>query len=113
MKEKSLQVSVGRWLDSQPDVWAVKYHGGPFGKRGVPDFLGHCHGIFFGIELKTPTGKLSALQIYAICQIQKAGGQAVVARSLDEVKAFVIQLRGLYSEHQEVYAQHPLTRGGT
>lgn len=60
---------------------------GPYGKQGVPDFVGHYRGVFFAIEAKAP-GKLynvSANQQSQIDEIRETGGIAIVADSPDPV----------------------------
>lgn len=63
-------------------------------KSGVPDILGCYEGIFFGIEVKTPTtsNNVSKLQEYNLDKIVSCGGQSLVAWELEQVEEF---LRGL------------------
>lgn len=53
---------------------------------GVPDILTCIKGRFVAIEVKTPTGKLTKIQQYQIDQINKSGGVAFVATSLENVR---------------------------
>lgn len=54
-------------------------------KRGVSDILGLHGGKFLAIEVKTKTGKLSPEQEQFIDDVNKRGGLAFVARSIDDV----------------------------
>ena len=50
--------------------------GGGFGNAGAPDFLVCYNGAFFGIECKANGNKPTALQLYHMTQIRKAGGRS-------------------------------------
>ncbi len=57
-------------------------------KKGVCDILGVLpDGRFLAIEVKSAKGKTSQDQDAFIAQVNKSGGLAFVARSLDDVKA--------------------------
>lgn len=65
------------------------------GKPGVPDITvcaprkqsdGSMVGVFYGIEVKTKTGRQSALQKQAEEEIVAAGGRYFIVRSLSELK---------------------------
>jgi len=86
MKEKVLQKKVLDWLRSQPQTWAVKYHGGPYSEVGVPDVLACVEGRFLAIELKGAGGRVAPIQAVQIGRIDKAGGVALVAYSLTDVQ---------------------------
>ena len=53
---------------------------------GVPDIIICYKGYFLGVECKTKKGRVSELQKATLFLIQKAGGHAIIARSLDDVK---------------------------
>lgn len=56
--------------------------------RGVSDILGVLDGgRTLAIEVKTPTGRVSPEQKTFIEQVNKRGGLAFVARSVEDVKA--------------------------
>lgn len=60
-------------------IWYIKYWGGAeYTKAGIPDILACVNGIFFGIEVKSATGKPSELQLFTIEEIKKSGGVAFV-----------------------------------
>lgn len=52
----------------------------------TPAMVGHRFARFVSIEVKTPTGRLSPEQETWQAAVQKAGGIAVVARSVDDVR---------------------------
>lgn len=58
------------------------YHFPPFsggyGRAGVPDDVGCYRGRFVGIEYKAGKGKLTAIQIKNLEDIEKCGGVALV-----------------------------------
>jgi Holliday junction resolvase len=52
---------------------------------GVPDIIGIYQGRLLGIEVKVPRGQPSENQKQFIAAINRAGGIAFVARSVDDV----------------------------
>jgi hypothetical protein len=54
-------------------------------RSGVPDLLVCLDGKFYGIEVKSETGTVEPLQQYNLDKITKAGGVAIVARSVADV----------------------------
>lgn len=48
-------------------------------------------GLFFGIEVKDPKGKPSAIQLVQGARIQKAGGHFLIAKSLQDVKDYILE----------------------
>lgn len=63
-------------LEHIPELWFTKIQ--QLVKRGDPDFLMCYKGKLIAWELKTDTGKLSALQEYTLNKIKEAGGIAMV-----------------------------------
>jgi hypothetical protein len=55
----------------------------------TPDMVGQRFARFVSIEVKTPTGRLSPGQETWQAAVQKAGGIAVVARSVDDISFLV------------------------
>jgi len=55
----------------------------------TPDMVGKRFARFVSIEVKTPTGRLSPEQETWRQAVLKAGGIAVVARSVDDIKFLV------------------------
>ena len=57
--------------------------------NGVPDILCCHNGDFFAIEVKKEDGTVSKMQEHHIGKIIEAGGTAIVARSLNDVKEII------------------------
>ena len=90
--ERATTTGILTYLRSQ-GIWAFKVHGSPMQEAGVPDIVACWEGRFLSIEVKAPTGRLSKLQGVQLCRIAQAGGVAVVAHSVDEVKDLLTQLK--------------------
>ncbi len=58
-------------------------------RNGVPDILACIDGMFVGIEVKAPGGRVSKLQDAHQQWIKDAGGIAVVVRSWEELKEYL------------------------
>lgn len=87
MKEADIVRKIMNYLKSVPECFAWKEHGGMYGTAGIPDIIACYHGGFIAFEVKTKSGKVTALQEATMQKIRKAGGQAFVVRSLEEVKS--------------------------
>lgn len=92
--EKSFENKVKKFLKDE-GCWVLKTWGGGFQRSGIPDLLVCCNGHFLGIELKAPNGKPSALQIYNIEAIRKAGGHALVLypKDYEDFKKLIRRLK--------------------
>lgn len=91
VREKTIENSIKRYLE-QVGAYVVKHHGGAYSRVGVPDILVCYRGRYVAIEVKNAKGKTSPLQDANIEMIRKAGGYAIVARSLEEVKALLAEV---------------------
>ena len=80
--EKKGENEIREYLRSLKGCWHVK----TFGITGLPDIIGCYKGKFFGLEVKSETGKTSPLQKYTIMVIGKAGGIVGVVRTVADVK---------------------------
>ena len=89
MKEADIVKAIMRFLKTLPNCFAWKEHGGMYGTAGIPDIIACIDGKFYGFEVKTDNGKPTKLQESTIRKINKAGGIAVVVRSVDEVKSIL------------------------
>ncbi len=89
--ERDLARAVDRYLKTLPKCYAVNYTGG--GRAGAPDRLVCYEGRFIGLELKSDTGRPSELQKVNLERIRRAGGEAFVVRSLDEVRQILTHVR--------------------
>jgi hypothetical protein len=59
-----------------------------YGKKGVSDIIGVLPpgGRFIAVECKAPNGRLSEHQIEFLNDIERMGGLAVVARSVEDIE---------------------------
>lgn len=89
MKEADIVKAIMRFLKTLPNCFAWKEHVGMYGTAGIPDIIACIDGKFYGFEVKTDIGKPTKLQESTIRKINKAGGIAVVVRSVDEVKSIL------------------------
>ena len=87
MKEADIVRAIQRYLKTVDQCFFWKEHGGMYGTAGIPDIIACIDGRFFGFEVKTQTGKPTALQEATIRKINDAGGTALVVRSVADVKA--------------------------
>ena len=75
-----------RSLLNAAGIFHWKVHQGLGAVPGVPDLLGvYKGGRLIAIEVKAPKGKVSPAQQMFIDAINGAGGNAFVARSIDDV----------------------------
>lgn len=89
MKESDFVKAIIKYLRSLTDCFCWKEHGGMYGTAGIPDVICCYRGRCYGFEVKTDTGEPTELQKATIRKIQKAGGTALVVRSVDEVRAVI------------------------
>lgn len=66
--------------------WYVNNHGSGAGRNGTPDFSVIHRGRGGVIETKSPRGRLTPLQEYELGRVRRAGGFAIVARDVDDVR---------------------------
>lgn len=82
MREQQIQTKIIKYLESQ-GAYCIKII--KASKAGVADLICCYQGEFIAFEVKTATGKTSALQDYHIDLVGMAGGRAYVVRSVDDV----------------------------
>lgn len=87
MRETDIVRSILTHLKSLDGCFCWKEHGGPYGTSGIPDIICCYRGRFLGFEVKTETGKPTKLQQAVIRKINRAGGTALIVRSVEDVKA--------------------------
>ena len=87
MAEAEIVRSIQRYLKTVPRCFFWKEHGGMYGTAGIPDIIACIDGRFYGFEVKTQTGRPTALQEATIRRINDAGGIALVVCSVADVKA--------------------------
>ena len=74
------------WKNSTVGIFNKKSGGYiPSQSVGAPDIFMLTKGVFWGIEVKTPTGKLSDNQKHFGGNIKANGGKYLVAYSVDDV----------------------------
>jgi hypothetical protein len=70
--------------------FVFKVHGGPFTMNGVPDIAGVYRGVSIWVETKMPAGKdPTDIQKLRHQQIMEAGGHVLIARSVEDVQAWL------------------------
>ncbi len=89
MKEADIVRAILEFLKTVPRCFYWKEHGGMYGRAGIPDIIACIEGRFYGFEVKTDTGVATGLQKATIRKINKAGGKALVVRSVADVKAAI------------------------
>lgn len=72
-----------------PGSFWWKNHGGAYSRAGIPDICGSVEGLFVGLEVKMPKGKLTELQKRTLNEISQAGGLAEVVYSPEEAVGIV------------------------
>ena len=87
MHEADIVRAILTHLRSLDGCFCWKEHGGPYSTNGIPDIICCYRGRFVAFEVKTEKGRLSRLQDAVIRQIGRAGGLALVVRSVEDVKA--------------------------
>ena len=92
MLEKDITNKILKYLRSLDKCYFFKEHGGSYGRSGIPDIICCYQGRFVAFEVKPAHGRTTVLQDVNIKNIHKAGGLAVVVRSLDEVKSVLKEL---------------------
>ncbi len=85
MNESELVKKIKDYLSTVKDCFYWKEHGGQFGTAGIPDIIVCYRGRFIAFEVKVGKNKETVLQKMTINKILKAGGYALVVRSVAEV----------------------------
>ena len=102
-EEKRIENEIKDYIKSCGGL-CYKIHGGdPYQESGIPDLLCCWGGLFFGIEVKDPKGKPSAIQLAQGIRIKKAKGHFIIATSVQDVKDYIEKegLIGLCEEKQD------------
>lgn len=86
MSESKMQRKILKWCkDNKIKAWHTR-----FPPKGMPDIeVALDNGTTIRVELKTPKGKLSAIQKYQIEEFKKRGHSAVECRSVEQFKEIV------------------------
>jgi len=83
MLERNIQKTIIKELEKR-GCWVVKTISS--NKRGTPDILACCDGQFYAVEVKQPGKKATRMQEYQLTKIRDAGGVAIVASSIGDLK---------------------------
>jgi len=89
MNEAELVKKIKEYLKTVKDCFFWKEHGGCYGTSGIPDIIVCYRGRFISFECKAGKNNPTVLQAVTIKQILKAGGYAMVVRSVAEVKEII------------------------
>jgi hypothetical protein len=94
MSEKELTKKIQNYLNTIKDCFYWKEHGGYYGTAGIPDIIVCYRGRFIAFEVKAGGNQPTALQKITIRKILKAGGYALVVRSVEEVTQVIEAFKG-------------------
>ena len=92
MTESEIQTKILRWAEKIPEVWIVKYPGGTYGRKGVPDLILSVKGRFLAIEVKKPGGKPSQIQLLEQAMIRLTGSRSEIVESFVEAKLIILEV---------------------
>ena len=86
MTDKPLEnpTPIANYLKSQ-GAYVINLHGSAM-LVGLPDIVCCWRGRFIAVEVKRPGGKLRKLQKVTLQKIEKCGGIAIRAESVDDVR---------------------------
>lgn len=82
-------------------AFIFKIHGGPTMMVGLPDLILCYRGVFIGMEVKMPEGKVAKIQERRIEEIRSAGGLSGVVRSVSDAIALLDDADALFDEQDE------------
>ncbi len=91
MNEAALIQKIRKYLATVPECFFWKEHGGQYGTAGIPDIIVCLKGRFIALEAKVGRNKPTKLQAATIEQIRRAGGTAVVVRSVEDLQAVIAE----------------------
>ncbi len=89
MKEKDIIAAIKEYLKTINNCFYWKEHGGQYGVAGIPDIIVCYRGRFIAFECKVGNKQPTVLQAVTIRKIIKAGGYALVVRTVEEVKQVI------------------------
>lgn len=89
MKEQEIVDSIKKYLQTIPNLFFWKEHGGQFGTAGIPDLIVCYKGKFIAFECKRPGGKPTLLQKITMNKIGKAKGIAKIVTSVEQVREVI------------------------
>lgn len=103
--EGKVKKKIRAFLDAQ-GVYRFSPIGGAYSAQGVLDEACCVRGQFLAIEVKAPgrENRVTALQQHNIEKIRSAGGVAIVASSVEQVKALFEEKGWIKNEHSKTNA---------
>jgi hypothetical protein len=90
--ESTIVSNAVKWTNMQPRCWAMKTHGGMYGKAGIPDVIACINGQFLAGEFKRPKPagtQITAIQERTLEALNKAGAAVGVFRNVESWKMAV------------------------
>jgi hypothetical protein len=99
MREQEIQSHIQKYIQS---IGGYVFNTIKANRSGVSDLTACIQGRYISIEVKTPIGKLSALQQYHIGQVIQAGGLACTPTSLAQFKQFLAHHNLIPTVEEEV-----------
>lgn len=95
MTESKLRTDIAAYVRrlarSGVPIKAIKYHGGPFGEAGTPDWHITLRGRSYWIEAKVGDNDLTPIQAERLRQWAAAGAVTAVVRSVDDLARILDQ----------------------
>ena len=89
--EGKVKAEIKKVLD-KAGAWYFMPSMNGYGRKGIPDFVGHYKGRFFAIEAKAPGGKATPWQERELADIREKGGVVVIAMSAETVEMMLEDL---------------------
>lgn len=86
--ETGTKIAIKQWLQLRGIFWWYNL-AGVGSQKGIPDLCALHKGVFYGIEVKSKTGKLTEHQMAFERATTAAGGTFVLARDLDDVMSAI------------------------
>jgi hypothetical protein len=92
--EADVKKAVRKVLDSLPKCYYFMPPANGYGRSGIPDFIGHVNGYFFGVETNFGSRDLTANQTREVVSIVQSGATCWIVRDSTlahwevEVRAF-------------------------
>lgn len=90
--ESTIVSNAVKWTNAQPRCWAMKTHGGMYGKAGIPDVIACIDGQFLAGEFKRPKpagSQVTPIQLKCLDDLNKAGAAVGVFHNVESWKMAV------------------------
>lgn len=103
--ESTIVSNAVKWTNMQPRCWAMKTHGGMYGKAGIPDVIACINGQFLAGEFKRPAPAGTAvtpIQWKCLEAINNAGATVGVFHNIESWKMAVEGLQGVQQQREQM-----------